>query len=245
MSERNEDFSDHESGSKQGEPSAAVNQESSESRQDLVDTSDLFKTNFDHKLSNLKSEIISEQEHLSYEVKEDINFKFRSEGNKIQYRFNEEILSGVSKLQKHSSATEDEKKLRQAETRAIKSIKEKRNRPAPYSRPPSNIRSETAPNPNSTYSRRSTPQQPFRQGFTRRELYPWDICFLCKKIGHWKNTVLSTLEATRTHSIQATKSSKAPKISVDTLNDKYFIESNCNIWDNIVLTDLEIFFRTS
>jgi hypothetical protein len=39
----------------------------------------------------LKFDIISEQENVSLKVKEQVNLKFKSEGNKIQFRFNEEI----------------------------------------------------------------------------------------------------------------------------------------------------------
>jgi hypothetical protein len=62
--------------------SAAI---SSLTKQDLVDTFDLFKTYLDHKLHDLKSDIISEQENLSLNVKEQVNLKFKSEGNKIQF----------------------------------------------------------------------------------------------------------------------------------------------------------------
>ncbi|CAC5410557.1 unnamed protein product [Mytilus coruscus] len=195
MSEPNEDFSDHESGSKQGEPSAAVNQESSESRQDLVDTFDLFKTYFDHKLSDLKSEIISEQEHLSYKVKEDVNLKFRSEGNKIQYRFNEENKSSLGYLN----------------YRNILVQLEKRNRPAPYARTPSNIRSETAPIILTALIvavlLHSSPFVRALHGVSRAH---WIYAYCARKLVTGKNTVLSTLGATRTKPIQATKSSKAP-----------------------------------
>jgi hypothetical protein len=51
----------------------------------LVDTFDLFKTYLDHILHDLKSDIISELENLSFKGKEQINLKFKSEGNKIQF----------------------------------------------------------------------------------------------------------------------------------------------------------------
>jgi hypothetical protein len=74
-------------------------------KQDLVDTFDLFKTYLDHKLHDLKSDIISEQENLSLKVKEQVNLKFKSEGNKIQFRFNEEIAADLAKLQKHCTSS--------------------------------------------------------------------------------------------------------------------------------------------
>jgi hypothetical protein len=49
-------------------------------------------------LHDLKSDIISEQENLSLKVKEQVNLKFKSEGNKIQFRFNEEIAADLAKL---------------------------------------------------------------------------------------------------------------------------------------------------
>jgi predicted DNA-binding antitoxin AbrB/MazE fold protein len=53
----------------------------------------------------LKSNIISEQENLSLKVKEQVNLKFKSEGNKIQFRFNEEIAADLAKLQKHCTSS--------------------------------------------------------------------------------------------------------------------------------------------
>ena len=61
-----------QSDSRQGEhPAPALSQP----KQDLVDTFDLLKTYLDHKLHDLKSDIISEQENLSLKVKEQVNFK--------------------------------------------------------------------------------------------------------------------------------------------------------------------------
>jgi hypothetical protein len=74
-------------------------------KQDLVDTFDLFKTYLDHKLHDLKSDIISEQENLSLKDKEQVNLKFKNEGNKIQFRFIEEIAADLAKLQKHCTSS--------------------------------------------------------------------------------------------------------------------------------------------
>ena len=183
-------------------------------------------------MHDLKSDIISEQENLSLKVKEQVNLKFKSEGNKIQFRFNEEIAADLAKLQKHCTSSvnnslvtdicdklksrnkliriadtsaggwatvreyeqneiadnsDDEKRIRQAENRAIKHIKDKgKIRTTPYSRYSTPARSETRPNPNSNYVRSSTPQPPFRTGFARREPFPWDVCFHCKNMGHWR-----------------------------------------------------------
>jgi hypothetical protein len=99
-----------QSDSRQGEhPPPALNQDTpsqaNQPRQDLVDTFELFKTYLDHKLHNFKSDIISEQENLSLKVKEQVNLKFKSEGNKIQFRFNEEIAADLTKLQKHCTSS--------------------------------------------------------------------------------------------------------------------------------------------
>ncbi|VDI56275.1 Hypothetical predicted protein [Mytilus galloprovincialis] len=82
---------------------------------------------------------------------------------------------------------EDEKKIRQAETRALKTIKEKKTRPQPYTARPTpavgNIATATAPPPAYDFSRY---QQPFRTSTARREPCPMDICHYCKQYGHWR-----------------------------------------------------------
>jgi len=202
---------------------------------DLVDTFDLFKNYLDHKLLDFKSDLFSQQDSLSKKYREEVNLKFKNEGNRIQFRFNEEILEGLHKLYKHLAITdksiaataaeligkikdrnkliriadssaagwatvreyeasdiadneEDEKKIRQAESRALRKEKNKQ-RPQPYARPqpiptPS-PRAETMPNPAyaNMYVRN---QPPFRQGAGRREPSTWDICHLCKQPGHWR-----------------------------------------------------------
>ena len=99
-----------QSDSRQGEhPAPALSQDTpsqpNQPKQDLVDTFDLFKTYLDHKLHDLKFDIISEQENLSLKAKEQVNLKFKSEGNKIQFRFNEEIAADLAKLQKHCTSS--------------------------------------------------------------------------------------------------------------------------------------------
>ncbi|VDH90496.1 Hypothetical predicted protein [Mytilus galloprovincialis] len=82
---------------------------------------------------------------------------------------------------------EDEKKIRQAETRALKTIKEKKTRPQPYTARPTpavgSIATATAPPPAYDFSRY---QQPFRTSTARREPCPMDICHYCKQYGHWR-----------------------------------------------------------
>jgi hypothetical protein len=48
----------------------------------------------------LKSDLISEQDSRSKKYREDSNIKFKSEGNRIQHRFNEEVLECLQKLYK-------------------------------------------------------------------------------------------------------------------------------------------------
>ena len=67
---------------------------------DLVDTFELFKVYFDNKLSDLKSELVREQDSLTKKLKEDVSLKFKHEGNKIQHTFNEGIVSELIKLLK-------------------------------------------------------------------------------------------------------------------------------------------------
>jgi Txe/YoeB family toxin of Txe-Axe toxin-antitoxin module len=82
--------------------------------------------------------------------------------------------------------SDDDKKIKQADSRAAKAIKEKsKSRPRPYPVPQ---KPETAPNPvfAESYSRRSVQQPPFRGSNARRGPCEWDICFACKEYGHWK-----------------------------------------------------------
>ncbi len=239
MSEHGDEFFEDDTGnrSQQGEPSVPVNNpnENTGNRdRDLVDTFKLFTTYLDTKLSDLKTDIISEQESISLKVKEDVNLKFKSEGNKIQYRFNEDILANLGKLRKHCpSATaastfteisdklkarnkliriadtsaggwatvreyeqneiadnsDDEKRIRQAEGRALRTSKEKeRRRPAPYAvkHQTAARQIETPPNSTSSLIYGNRRNQPFRGGAARREPSAWDVCFFCKNYGHWR-----------------------------------------------------------
>jgi hypothetical protein len=177
-----------------------------------VDTFELFKVYFDNKLGDLKSELVQEQDSLTKKLNEDVSLKFKHEGNKIQHKFNEEIVSELNKLLKvvplsesHviqlisnlvekekgrnkliriadtstgdwttvreyesniiASDSEDEKKIRQADARAVRIIKDKsRNRAHPYKASAKPIAMETAPNPyySSNYKRQDRP--PFRAG---------------------------------------------------------------------------------
>jgi hypothetical protein len=72
------------------------------------------------------------------------------------------------------SDSEDEKKIRQAEGRAMRNMKSK-SRSAPYK----------VPNQKPAYSNQFQ-RQPFCAGGARRQPGTWDICFLCKQQGHWR-----------------------------------------------------------
>ena len=52
------------------------------------------------KLGDLKSELIQEQHSLKKKIKSDVSIKFKSEGNKIEHTFNEEVLEMLQKLYK-------------------------------------------------------------------------------------------------------------------------------------------------
>jgi len=64
-------------------------------RQDLFETFQLFKTYLDHNFVDFKSDILSEQDTLTKKFREESNIKFKSEGNRIQFRFNKDMLDGL------------------------------------------------------------------------------------------------------------------------------------------------------
>lgn len=85
-----------------------------------------------------------------------------------------------------ASDSEDEKRLRAAENRAIRSIKEKK-RPHPYSRstPSASVSRPAATFPNAESTFRGFQQRPFRTS-RRREPTPYDLCYQCNQYGHWR-----------------------------------------------------------
>ena len=170
---------------------------------DLVDIFVLFKVDFDNKLDDLKSELVQEQDYLTKKLKGDVFLKYKHEGNKIQHKFNEEIVSELINLLKFvplseshviqlisnlvekvkgrnkllriadtstggwttvreyesniiASDSEDEKKIRQADARAVRIINDKsRSRAHPYKSSAKPTAMEAAPNPyySSNYNR--------------------------------------------------------------------------------------------
>ena len=69
-------------------------------RQDLIDTYNLSRNYLDHKIVDLKSDLLSEQDSLSKKFRDVSNIKFKSGGNRIQLKFNEGIQSGVQQIYK-------------------------------------------------------------------------------------------------------------------------------------------------
>ena len=182
----------------------------------------------DQKIVDLKSDLLSEQDSLSKKFRDESSIKFKSGGNRIQFKFNEGIQSGVQQIYKQLSTPnttsaslaltiiskhkdrnkliriadtsaggwatvrvyessdiaeneEDDKKIRQAENRALKS----RRKPKLGLRlTPDQPPEQTVPNPaeGTTYTRQIPP---FRIG-AAREPCPWDLCRLCKQTEHWR-----------------------------------------------------------
>lgn len=90
-----------------------------------------------------------------------------------------------------ASDSEDEKRLRQAESRALKAIKEKKSRSKPYNKTTATV---TRPIPayQQDYNRfqhfqqlNYSTQQPFPR-YRRREATPYDLCYGCNQYGHWR-----------------------------------------------------------
>ncbi|VDI71688.1 Hypothetical predicted protein [Mytilus galloprovincialis] len=199
----------------------------SSSDRNLHDTFSLFKLYVDGKMNSLESKLVREQDAMSKKIKEEVSIKFKHEGNRIQFKFNEEIANDLNKLYKSipsteaqslrvvldlldkvkliriansspagwstvreyestdiASDSEDEKKILQAESRTMRTMKDKtKGRPAPYSNKPRLPPAETYANP--TYNQQFQ-RQPFRNSVARREPCQWDMCFFCKQFGHWR-----------------------------------------------------------
>lgn len=84
-----------------------------------------------------------------------------------------------------ASDSDDEKRLRQAEIRALKHIKEKRNRPKPYSKPSATVSRPPPNNAADNFQQFTYSQPPFPRS-RRREATQYDVCFECGLPGHWK-----------------------------------------------------------
>ncbi|CAC5416181.1 unnamed protein product [Mytilus coruscus] len=84
-----------------------------------------------------------------------------------------------------ASDSEDEKRIRSAESRAIRSIKEKK-RPHPYKTVTATVSAPPAPMPNQHNVRQNNYQQPPFRTSRRREPSSHDICHNCNQLGHWR-----------------------------------------------------------
>ena len=107
---------------------------------------------------------------------------------------------------------EDEKRIRQAENRALRSIKDRKVRTQPYLQIP--VRTPVAPAvqaaPNPAYNSIRYPPPPFRSSAAWREPCMWDVCYICKQPGHWKaNCPLNDNFKTSTNSSNQQTSSAA------------------------------------
>jgi hypothetical protein len=83
-----------------------------------------------------------------------------------------------------ASDSDDEKRIRQAENRALKHIKEKTNRPKSYSKPSATV-SRSPNNDAENFQQFNCSQPPFPRS-CRREATQCDACFECGLPEHWK-----------------------------------------------------------
>lgn len=84
-----------------------------------------------------------------------------------------------------ASDSEDEKRIRSAESRAIRSIKEKK-RPHPYKTVTATVSAPIASMSNQNNVRQNNYQQPPFRTSRRREPSFHDICYNCNQLGHWR-----------------------------------------------------------
>ncbi|CAC5400373.1 unnamed protein product [Mytilus coruscus] len=160
-------------------PSTAT-QQTTPQQQISDSTFQLFTSYFDSKISALKNELVSGNDSLATKLKKEASVKLKSEADKSPACWTTVRAYESDEI---ASDSDDEKRLRQAESRALKTIKEKKSRTKPYvkpsatvSRPPTN----TADMPLQQYN-----QPPFRLN-SRRESTSYDMCYECHQFGHWR-----------------------------------------------------------
>lgn len=83
-----------------GIPNTAPNRP--EATSDIADTFNLFKSYLDSQHDNRKDQLLTgnDFDSLAKQIKEKVSVNFNHEGNEIQFNFNSEILSDLTKLQK-------------------------------------------------------------------------------------------------------------------------------------------------
>ncbi|CAC5412976.1 unnamed protein product [Mytilus coruscus] len=84
-----------------------------------------------------------------------------------------------------TSDSEEEKRIRSAESCAIRSIKENK-RPHPYETVTATVSAPTASISNQQHVRQNNYQQPPFRTSRRREPSSHDICYNCNQLGHWR-----------------------------------------------------------
>ena len=57
-------------------------------------------------MDSLESKLVREQDAMSKKIKEEVSIKFKHEGNRIQFKFNEEVVNDLNKLYKLIPSTE-------------------------------------------------------------------------------------------------------------------------------------------
>jgi hypothetical protein len=85
--------------------------------------------------------------------------------------------------------SDDEKKIRQAESRILRIAKEKsKNRPQPYPKVlhPTTRQPPAQTHHNPVFAQMYQRQPPFRGRVARRVPCAWDACHACRQFRHWK-----------------------------------------------------------